>query len=137
MRRNKNLVAEEGNEIDLTPMLDVVFIMLIFFIVTTSFVKEAGVGVNRPQAASAEKKENTSIFVAIRANDEVWIDKRPVDIRAVRANIERLHAENPDGGIVIQADDESKTGLLVKVIDQILLAGIDQSLISVAAEGSE
>ena len=137
MRRNRNSVTEEANEIDLTPMLDVVFIMLIFFIVTTSFVKEAGVEVNRPQAASAEKKENTSIFVAIKSNDEVWIDKRPIDIRAVRANIERLHAENPDGGVVIQADDESKTGLLVKVIDQILLAGIPQSLISVAAEGSE
>ena len=93
-----NLLAEEESEnIDLTPMLDVVFIMLIFFIVTASFVKEAGIDVNRPEAATAVKKERANILVAISDKGEIWINKRRVDIRAVQANIERLKAENPQG----------------------------------------
>ena len=131
MRKKRLASAEEEAGIDLTPMLDVVFIMLIFFIVTTSFVKEAGVEVNRPSAATAEKKPKASIFVAIRSNGDVYIDKRNVDIRSVRANIERLHAESPEGSIVVQADKDSKTGILVKVMDQISAAGVKD--ISVAA----
>ncbi|MEK9766457.1 MAG: biopolymer transporter ExbD [Thalassolituus sp.] len=115
----------------MTPMLDIVFIMLIFFIVTTSFVKESGVTVNRPTASTAESKEGSSILVAIRANGEIWIDKRAIDMRAVRANVERLKVESPEGAVVIQADEYAPTGLLVKVMDQIRLAGIDN--ISVAA----
>ena len=107
MRKKRLSGAEEEAAIDLTPMLDVVFIMLIFFIVTTSFVKEAGVEVNRPSAATAENKPKASIFVAIRSNGDVYIDKRNVDIRSVRANIERLHAESPEGSIVVQADKDS------------------------------
>jgi len=126
-------VSPEGqeNDVDITPMLDIVFIMLIFFIVTTSFVKESGVTVNRPTASTAEAKEGSSILVAIRANGEIWIDKRAIDMRAVRANVERLKAESPEGAVVIQADEYAPTGLLVKVMDQIRLAGIDN--ISVAA----
>ena len=126
-------VTPEGqeNDVDITPMLDIVFIMLIFFIVTTSFVKESGVTVNRPTASTAEAKEGSSILVAIRANGEIWIDKRAIDMRAVRANVERLKAESPEGAVVIQADEYAPTGLLVKVMDQIRLAGIDN--ISVAA----
>ena len=128
-KRNKGETAETG--VDLTPMLDVVFIMLIFFIVTTSFVKESGIDVSRPGAATAEKKEKASILVAIDKNDGVWIDKRKIDIRSVRANIERLHAESPEGTVVVQADKASKTGILVKVMDQIRMAGVTN--ISVAA----
>ena len=87
--------VEEESEINITPMLDVVFIMLIFFIVTATFVKEAGIDVNRPDATTAVKKESANILIAIGANNDIWIDRRMIDIRAVRPNIERLHAENP------------------------------------------
>jgi len=130
MRRRRKK-QEEENSIDLTPMLDVVFIMLIFFIVTTSFVKESGIDVNRPTASTAKKKERASILVAISQNGEIWIQKRRVDIRSVRANMERLHAESPEGTVVIQADKVSETGVLVEVMDQIRLAGVES--ISVAA----
>ncbi len=105
-------------------MMDIVFIMLIFFIVTTSFVKESGIDVNRPTARAAVQKDRGNILIGIRPNGEIWIDKRVVDIRAVRANIERLHAENPQGAVVIAADRETRTGLLVQVMDQVRLAGI-------------
>jgi biopolymer transport protein ExbD len=108
----------------MTPMLDIVFIMLIFFIVTTSFVKESGIDVNRPTAKTAERKEQGNIIIAIKANGDIWIDKRQVDVRAVRANVARLHAENPLGAVIITADKDSKTDSLVKVMDQVRLAGI-------------
>lgn len=129
--RRRYTEQEEEATIDLTPLMDIVFIMLIFFIVTTSFIKEAGVDINRPSANTAERKERGNILVAITSNDEIWIDKRRVDIRAVRANIERLKAENPEGSVVIQADKESKNGLLVQVMDQARMAGV--SNISIAA----
>ncbi len=115
---------QEESEINITPMLDVVFIMLIFFIVTASFVKEAGIDVNRPDAQTAQKKEKANILVAISANNEIWIDRRRVDPRAVRANIERLHAENPQGTVVIQADKEAKTETLIQVMDSARQAGV-------------
>jgi biopolymer transport protein ExbD len=117
-------VQQEESEINITPMLDVVFIMLIFFIVTASFVKEAGIDVNRPDAQTAQKKEKANILVAISANNEIWIDRRQVDPRAVRANIERLHAENPQGTVVIQADKEAKTETLIQVMDSARQAGV-------------
>ncbi len=123
---------EDESEVNLTPMLDVVFIMLIFFIVTASFVKEAGIDVTRPPAATAERKERGNIMVAITANDQIWIDRRMVDPRAMRANLERLHAENPQGSVVIQADVNSKNGLLVRVMDAARLAGIKS--VAIAAE---
>ena len=134
MRRRRNREQEES-EIDITPMLDVVFIMLIFFIVTASFVKEAGIDVNRPDAATAEVKERGNILVAITDSNQVWIDRRQVDVRSVRANIERLRAENPEGAVVIQADKNSKNGLLVKVMDAARQAGVDN--VSLAATQSE
>ena len=130
MRRTQSQTEDEA-VIDLTPLMDIVFIMLIFFIVTTSFIKESGVDINRPTANTAERKERGNILIAITANDEVWIDKRRVDIRAVRANVERLKAENPEGSVVIQADKDSKNGLLVQVMDQARLAGVTN--ISIAA----
>lgn len=125
MRRNaKNTAAEESTEIDLTPMLDVVFIMLIFFIVTASFIKEAGIEVNRPEASTATKKENVNILVAVSPTNEIWIDKRRVDKRSVRSIIERMHAENPKGAVVIQADNESNTETVAGVIDSARAAGV-------------
>ena len=125
MRKKRVLVAEEEeNEINLTPMLDVVFIMLIFFIVTASFIKEAGIQVERPDAPTAEKQEDASILIAISANDEIWIDRRETDPRAVRGMIERLHAENPKGSIVIQADEESTNEMLVIVMEAAKQAGV-------------
>jgi len=131
MRRQSRATAEEA-EIDLTPMLDVTFIMLIFFIVTASFVKESGMDVNRPDAATAVVKPMGNILVAITPSGQIWIDKRQVDVRALRANLERLHAENPQGAVVIQADVDSKNGLLVAVMDAAKLAGIEN--VSIAAE---
>jgi biopolymer transport protein ExbD len=116
---------EEENEINLTPMLDVVFIMLIFFIVTASFIREAGLDVNRPDAPMNEtKSEDVNILIAITANDEILIDGRTIDPRAVRANIERLHAENPSGAVVIQANKRSTNKMLVTVMDASRQAGV-------------
>jgi biopolymer transport protein ExbD len=124
MRRNQKVVVEDEAQIDLTPMLDVVFIMLIFFIVTASFIKEAGIEVNRPEASTADPKENVNILVAISATNEIWMDQRRIDARAVRANIERLHAENPKGAVVIQADNESNTETVAAVLDAAREAGV-------------
>jgi|TARA_B100000749_G_scaffold130607_1_gene100211 biopolymer transport protein ExbD len=133
MRKNLfQYVEEEEAEINLTPMLDVVFIMLIFFIVTASFVKESGLDVNRPDAPTAVKKENANILVAIGASNEIWINRRRIDPRAVRANIERMHAENPEGAVIIQADKKAFTETLVLVMDSARQAGVFN--VSIAAE---
>lgn len=130
--RRRNANQEEDANIDMTPMLDIVFIMLIFFIVTTSFVKEAGIDVSRPSAKTAEKKSQGNVLIAIRSNGEIWIDKRQVDIRSVRASVERLRAANPEGSVVIIADKASETGRFVEVMDQVKLAGVEN--ISIAAQ---
>ncbi len=131
MRRRRDRRKSES-EVNLTPMLDVVFIMLIFFIVTASFVKESGIEISRPGASTAVKKERGNILIAISANDQIWMNRRQVDPRALRANIERAHAENPQGAVVIQADKEAKTGLLVQVMDAARSAGVKD--ISLAAD---
>ena len=128
----QNLVDEEEANIDMTPMLDVVFIMLIFFIVTASFVKEAGIDVNRPEAATAVKKDRANILITISDKGEIWINKRRIDVRAVQANIERLHAENPQGTVVIQADKKATTETLIKVMDASRAAGVYD--VSIAAQ---
>ncbi len=134
MRRNRNQNnGSADSDINLTPMLDVVFIMLIFFVVTTSFIKESGVEVNRPSAETAERQEQANILIAIRPNGEIWIDGRAIDVRAVRANIERLRAEFPEGQVVIQGDRAAQIGLLVRVMDQVRLAGITN--VAIAADG--
>ena len=133
-RNHNSSFADHSTDIDMTPMLDIVFIMLIFFIVTTSFVKESGIDVNRPTAQTAERKERGHIIVSIKANGEIWIDKRVVDVRAIRANVARLHAENPLGSVIIAADRETKTYVLVKVMDQIRLAGISNASIATETE---
>lgn len=135
MRPKRNRVDfDQSADIDMTPMLDIVFIMLIFFIVTTSFVKESGIDVNRPTAQTATRKEQGNIIVAIKSNGDVWIDKRLVDIRAVRANVARLHAEQPLGSVVIAADKDTKVNDLTQVMDQIRMAGIMNAAIATETE---
>ncbi|MEM0955523.1 MAG: biopolymer transporter ExbD [Pseudomonadota bacterium] len=114
---------EEAN-VDITPMLDVVFIMLIFFIVTATFVKESGIDVDKPEAATAVVEENASILVSIDASDKIYIERRQVDMRSVRSIIERLHAENPEASVVIQAHEDSKNDSLVQVMDASRRAGV-------------
>lgn len=121
--RRSHVQQEEEAEINITPMLDIVFIMLIFFIVTATFVRETGIDVTRPDAQTAEQEQRPPILIAISAEGEIWFDKRRVDIRAVRANIERALAENPEAGVVIIADTASETGTLVDVMDEARLAG--------------
>ena len=135
MRKNQVFGGEEEeNEINLTPMLDVVFIMLIFFIVTASFIKEAGIDVDRPDAPSAESQDDAAILIAISANDEIWIDRRETEPNAVRGMIERLHAENPKGSIVIQADEESTHEMLVIVMEAAKQAGVTNVAIAALAD---
>ncbi len=130
-----NLMDEEETQIDMTPMLDVVFILLIFFIVTASFVKESGIDVNRPEAATAVQKDRANILVAISDTGEVWINKRQVDVRAVQANIERLYAENPQGSVVIQADKKATTAVLIQVMDAARAAGVFDVSIATQEDG--
>ena len=132
MTVRRHLPETQDTELDMTPMLDIVFIMLIFFIVTTSFVKESGVTVSTPQEDSATSQENANIFIAITAEGEVWIDRRPVDSRSVRAIVARLHADNPEGSVIIQSDGEASTRMLVEVMDQVRLAGVEG--IAIAAD---
>lgn len=125
MRKKHGIaVEEEENEINLTPMLDVVFIMLIFFIVTATFIKEAGIQVERPDTVTADQQDDASILIAISASDEIWIDRKKRDPRAVRSVIAQLHAENPKGSIVIQADEESTHETLVIVMEAAKGAGV-------------
>lgn len=125
------VIEEDDSLIDLTPMLDIVFIMLIFFVVSASFVKETGIDINRPQAHTASIREAANIKVAINEFDEIWIDKQRVDIRAVRPLLERLHIENPQGALIIQADRKSTNNRLVQVMDAARQVGING--ISIAA----
>ncbi len=133
MRRRRSGRLDDEAEVDLTPMLDVVFIMLIFFIVTASFVKEVGLDLSRPEGGSTKTMiDNENIFIQISNDGVIFVDRRATDIRAVRANIERLHAERPTGAVIIAPSAGSFNGLLVQVMDQARLAGVDN--ISLAAE---
>ena len=126
-RRKRASHAAGGSgddDVNLTPMLDVVFIMLIFFIVTASFIKESGLDVNRPDAPTQSKPNDENILVVIADNNDILIDNRRIDPRAVRANIERLHAENPEGSVVIKAHKDSYNETLVVVMDSARDAGV-------------
>ena len=126
------ITSEEDSQIDITPMLDVVFIMLIFFIVTSTFVKESGVDVTRPDAETSVPTDALSIQIGITADNQIWFDKRQVDKRAVRANVEKGLAESPGAAVIIIADALSNTETLIEVMDQSRLAGA--SNISVATD---
>ncbi|MGD8175518.1 ExbD/TolR family protein [Marinimicrobium sp. ARAG 43.8] len=119
MRRKKSRSGEDSNDIDLTPMLDVVFIMLIFFIVTASFVKEVGLNTNVPEENDQPPPENAdpNIVVDIRQDNQVWIENRRVDARAIRSNIERMRAELPEATVIIRAHDRSDASVYVSVAD--------------------
>lgn len=132
MRRITSISADDESEVNITPLIDIVFIMLIFFIVTATFVKEAGIDVNKPDAPTAEVKKKANILIAIDANNNIWLDRRKIDIRSVIPNIKRLRAENPQGSVVIQADEESKNKMLVEVMDAARQAGVVN--IALAAE---
>ncbi|RLC29764.1 MAG: biopolymer transporter ExbD [Deltaproteobacteria bacterium] len=118
-------------ELNIAPLIDMVFILLIFFLVTTSFVKETGVDINRPSASTAVSREKAGILIGITNDNRVFMESREIDIRAVRANIERALAETPEGGVVIVADRESSTGIAIQVMDGCRMAGAEN--ISLAA----
>ncbi|WP_114417143.1 ExbD/TolR family protein [Marinospirillum perlucidum] len=126
MRRSRLLNQEqEDSEVNLTPMIDVVFILLIFFIVTTSFVRESGIQVDPPQAATAESQSQTSILVAISPQGEVWVDGNPQSLASLGPRVARLLSERPQASVVIQADKEARSGRLVEVMDRLRQAGVN------------
>jgi biopolymer transport protein ExbD len=114
----------EEADINITPMLDIVFIMLIFFVVTTSFTKETGATIIKPEAAQAVAVQNGTILIAVRPNDDIWMANRQVEMREVRQMIERARAENPEGSVVIVADKGSRIGTVAQVMDQVKMAGV-------------
>ena len=130
MYRLRTAQESEDTGIDLTPMLDIVFIMLIFFVVTTSFVKESGIEINRPTAQTSERVESGNLLIAITPQGDIWLAGKAVAIGAVRSHVERLHAESPESSVIIQGDSEAPVGLLVKVMDQVRLAGVTRMAIA-------
>ena len=134
MRKGSLYQEEESEEINLTPMLDVVFIMLIFFIVTATFIKESGIQVERPDTVTADAQDDAAILVAISETDEIWVDRKKRDPRALRGVLEVLRAENPKGSMVIQADQDSTNETLVKVLEAAKAAGV--SNVSLASDDS-
>ncbi len=127
---NRTARPDEDSDINLTPMLDVVFIMLIYFIVTATFIKQAGIEIIRPEALTATQKPTVSVLVAISSDGDIWIDKKRVDVNAVRVHIERVHAENPKGGLVVQADRKAKSAILLGVLEAARAAGITEVAIA-------
>ncbi len=121
---------EEESEINITPMMDIVFIMLIFFIVTTSFIKETGIDPNRPEAETAKRAELGNILIAVAPNDRIWMNKAPIELEAVKIMMELAHAENPESSVVVVADELASTGLVLDVMDQIRLSGISKISLS-------
>ncbi len=133
MRRSLiSQAVEEAEEPNITPMLDVVFILLIFFIVTANFIKDPGLEINRPDSDTAEIQENAAILIAVGANDEVYMDGRRIDVRQVKANVVKMLADNPQGSVVIQADERAVADTIIKVMDGAREAGVNA--ISLASE---
>ena len=136
MATKDHLQAEGGaTAMNITPLIDMVFILLIFFVVNASFVKESGVEIDRPSARSAVTQEQANIMIAVTENGEVWVDRQRVDPRSVRGHVERLHAENPEGAVVILADEKSQTGLVIEVLDQARLAGVENVAVAATPDG--
>jgi biopolymer transport protein ExbD len=127
MLRRKKRQAEEG-DVNVTPLLDIVFIMLIFFIVTATFIKEPGVTVQRPPANTAEEQRLVSVLVAIDSNNRIWINREETQLEAVRVAVERLRRENPRGSAVIQADGNADSEYLIEVLQQIRDAGVQETV---------
>lgn len=134
MMRRARRTGDEG-DVNVTPLLDIVFIMLIFFIVTATFIKEPGVQVQRPDADTAEEQRLVSILVAIDSDNRVWINRQETPLEGVRAAVERLRRENPRGTAVIQSDGNAHSEYLVEVLDQIRAAGV-QDVVAVSVRRS-
>ncbi|MGH8471167.1 MAG: ExbD/TolR family protein [Gammaproteobacteria bacterium] len=130
MRRSYTESDYQPVHINVIPLIDVMFFLVLFFVATSSFIRETGVDVNRPAARSAELQEKGNIIVSVTKNGEIWIDRRKVDIRALRANVERMYAENPGSSVIIAADEETQTGLLVGALDEARLAGVENVAIA-------
>jgi biopolymer transport protein ExbD len=137
MRSRRHTAESEEHGIDLAPMLDFVMNLLIFFIITTSFVKEAGVTVNRESATTAVARETGNIMIAVTAGGEIWMDRRRVGLREVRPLVERMHLERPDDTVVLIADKASKSGLVGQVMDEVRAGGIKQVALAAAGTGEE
>jgi biopolymer transport protein ExbD len=136
MRSQRHAGESEETGIDLAPMLDFVLNLLIFFIITTSFVREAGVTVSRPEAETAVLGgDKANILIALRSNGEIWMDRRQVDLREVRPLVERLHVERPDDTVIVIADKAARTGLLAQVMDEVKLGGIKEVAIGAGPVG--
>ncbi|NLA75756.1 MAG: biopolymer transporter ExbD [Deltaproteobacteria bacterium] len=121
-------------EINMSPMIDMTFLLLIFFIVTTTFVKESGVEVNRPIASTATSKEDTNIIIGVTKEGMIYIENQIIDIRSVRSRMERFKSEMPDGNVVITADKDSLFGVAIEVLDQVRLAGIKNVVVAATKE---
>lgn len=135
MKIHRQNTENEDHGIDLAPMLDFVLNLLIFFIITTSFVKEAGITVVKPDASTAEHRESGNILIAIRENGDIWMDRQQVDMREVRTIIERLHIERPDDTVVIVADKASRASVLAEVMDNVRSGGISDVSVAAAPVG--
>jgi len=137
MRARKHSHDGEDHGIDLAPMLDFVMNLLIFFIITTSFIKEAGITVTRPNADTAEQRESGNILIAVRENGEIWMDRKQVDIRQVRGIVERMHVERPDDSAVIIGDKQARAGVVAQLMDEVRLGGVKEVFIAAeSASGS-
>jgi len=122
--------SKDEPEINITPMLDIVFIMLIFFIVTTSFIRETGIEVDKPTALSTEARPQANVLIAIRPNDEIWMNRQEIGLNEVRFEVEDARAENPESSVIILADRGARSGLVIEVMDQVQLGGISRISIS-------
>jgi biopolymer transport protein ExbD len=132
MQHTRHTPESEDHGIDLAPMLDFTINLLIFFIITTSFIKEAGITVFKPEAITAENRDSGNLLIAVRENGEIWMDRHPVEVRELRSLIERLHIERPDDTVVIIADKASRAGVVAKVMDEVRLGGIKE--VAIAAD---
>jgi biopolymer transport protein ExbD len=132
MQSRRHAPESEEHGIDLAPMLDFTINLLIFFIITTSFIKEAGVTVFKPEATTAEHRESGNLLIAIRENGDIWMDREQVELRELRTLIERLHIERPDDTVVIIADRNSDAGVVAKVMDEVRAGGVEE--VSIAAD---
>jgi biopolymer transport protein ExbD len=137
MQSRRHAPESEDHGIDLAPMLDFMVNLLIFFIITTSFVKEAGVTVTKPDALTAEHRNNGNIMIAVRENGDIWMDRQQVDFRRMRAIVERLSVERPDDSVVIVADKDSKAGIVARVMDEVKIGGIREVYIAANDAGAE
>ena len=132
----RHATQEEETEINITPMLDVVFIMLIFFIVTTSFIKETGIDPNRPEAETAIANKHGNILIAISEFDQVWMNKNQVELAQIRAMVESAVAEIPESSVIIIADEKASTGVLIDLMDQIRLGGVANIMVAADEVGN-